>query len=313
MLFAAVSTASIHCVGDSPVEGDSSTNDGGATTDVAQDVDVADEVDSALADSADGNSTCDTTKPFGTPAPVGGLKGENVWLTNDEMFAYSTQYFADAGAGPEYLLVLYTRASLAAPFGSPAPLNVSDSTQGDGRTATLTADQKVIIFASYRASPGVRLQLFTASRSSSSAPFGTVTLLANVNTSGVNEAPSLSADGTELYFDSTTDVYRSQGTAPTFGGPSKVGLGTGDATHPVISPDGLSLYFATTRGGATVDIWMAARATKTDATFGAPVAVPNVNTTSAQELPNWISPDGCRLYLTSIQGSSATMMVASRP
>jgi hypothetical protein len=70
---------------------------------------------------------------------------------------------------------------------------------------------------------------------------------------------------------------------------------------PVVSADGLWIYFASSRGGAgaqgELDVWGAHRESL-DSPFAAPVAVPELNSPSSDR-PSWISNDGCRMYLTS--------------
>ena len=66
---------------------------------------------------------------------------------------------------------------------------------------------------------------------------------------------------------------------------------------PVVSSDGLTIYFESLRadgGGMNSNIWQAHR---TDVTqeFGAPQPVDGVNTADF-EYPEVISNDGCRLY-----------------
>jgi hypothetical protein len=88
---------------------------------------------------------------------------------------------------------------------------------------------------------------------------------------------------------------------------------------PVISPNGLTLFFATTYHVASAslndtDIWVATRASVTDK-FSNPRAVANVNTAQDEE-PSWITADGCRLYLQSTRSGGAggqDLYMASRP
>lgn len=308
---AIIAAATAGCVGDANTAAD-------AGSDAA---DASDVVDAAPSDGAgdvigDSGLACDKSKPFNAPVAVGGVKGESVWLSNDERTIYPTQFFADAGAGPSYLVAMQTRATTADAFGVSTILDINDKS-ANGFRATLTGDGLVIIFASYRTGPGASLQLFTANRSSPLANFSTPVSMANVNNGTWEQFPSLSADGLELYFDSQRDnaegdVFHALGSAQSaFNAPSKIDLGAGNARTPVISPDGLALYFFTTRASAMGDIWVAVRTTKSDG-FGAPNPVTEVNTSGASEVPNWVSPDGCRLYFTR-RDPSATVMVASRP
>src|SRR5713101_2252897 len=75
-------------------------------------------------------------------------------------------------------------------------------------------------------------------------------------------------------------------------------------THPAISKDGLSLYFASTRPGPDVngrvglgdyDLWVTHR-DSLDACWGPPMSLgPVVNTSSQEFAPN-LTPDGLWLY-----------------
>ncbi len=299
------------CVGDS-----NTTSDGGTDAALTSDVTVETGASDALPDAVEAAPACDTTKPFNAPVAVGGVKGESVWRSNDELTIYPTQFFADAGAGPEYLIAMQTRAAAADAFGASTILSINDQT-ANGERAALTSDGLVIIFASYRNGPSSSLQLYTANRSSALVSFSTPAPLANINPGNWDSAPSLSADGLELYFDTQRDstagdVFHALGSAQSsFNTPSKIDLGAGNAIAPVISPDGLSLFFATTRASAMNDIWVATRSNKSDG-FGAPNPVTELNTASGGEVPNWVSPDGCRLYFTR-RSPSATVMVAARP
>jgi len=79
------------------------------------------------------------------------------------------------------------------------------------------------------------------------------TLLATVNSSGLNYAPSISADGLELFFtrvDSTTSgaspaIYRATrtDTGSAFGEPQVVSAASGFVEAPSLSADGHLLYF----------------------------------------------------------------------
>jgi hypothetical protein len=84
-----------------------------------------------------------------------------------------------------------------------------------------------------------------------------------------------------------------------------------------VSPDQLTIYWASDRtdGGAKgdFDIWMATRPNST-ASFGGAKNVSELNTDGA-ELPNWVSPDGCRLYFgeTPARRDIRTVQFAERP
>jgi Tol biopolymer transport system component len=79
------------------------------------------------------------------------------------------------------------------------------------------------------------------------------------------------------------------------------------------TPDGLTVFFASTRGGAgTWDLYQATRASTADA-FGNPSLVANVNS-GANEVAPVLSADGLTLYFTSNRDNSQSdIYVATRP
>jgi len=84
--------------------------------------------------------------------------------------------------------------------------------------------------------------------------------------------------------------------------PDKVNSTSPDAndTHPALSKDGLSLYFASTRPGGfpgDYDLWVAQRPSL-DACWGAPLNVEAVNSPQQDSAPN-LTPDGHWLYFHS--------------
>jgi Tol biopolymer transport system component len=99
-----------------------------------------------------------------------------------------------------------------------------------------------------------------------------------------------------------------------FSSPAPVGgiASPSDEGDPVVTPDGLTIYFRSDRA-ATVggyNVYVATRADVGDA-FSDVQLVPNVNT-DADEGPSWISPDDCRLYLSSDVTGSNDIYVATR-
>jgi Tol biopolymer transport system component len=84
-------------------------------------------------------------------------------------------------------------------------------------------------------------------------------------------------------------------------------------SDPVLSADGLTLYWGSDRPGGMgdVDVWQAQRISAT-ATFGIPVPVASANT-GGFDAPSDVSEDGCRLYLTSTREGRTGIYVATRP
>jgi hypothetical protein len=89
-------------------------------------------------------------------------------------------------------------------------------------------------------------------------------------------------------------------------------------SHPHPSPDGLTLYWTSTRtttgAQGNTDIWTATRA-KTSDPFGAATDVTELNSTSNESL-SWISADGCQALLQSDRAptlGAQDIYLASRP
>lgn len=81
--------------------------------------------------------------------------------------------------------------------------------------------------------------------------------------------------------------------------------------NPVLSFDELGLYVsATTANDPIPHVLFASRATTSDA-FGPLTPVHELDSPEG-EYPSWLSPDGCRLYLTRVVGGQRDLYVASR-
>ncbi len=278
-----------------------------------------------FAERADGDadtagSGCDLAQPFGPPVAIAsldpdrGLEG-TLRLLPDELEGY---YWSDRGnVGNETRLFRVTRATLGAPF-TAVGLPALDSTSGGVSEfdPTPSSEDQVIVFR--RTGTGIGDALFVAT--AAGASYTGVRELTELHTGAGEIQPFLQVGGDELYFSSRRtgqgDIYRATRTGTTFAGLTQVAA-VSDATaedgDPVISADGLALYFRSDRpaDNAGFNIWMASRAAPGDV-FGAPVQVPAVSSAGA-EGPSWLSVDGCRLYLSSDRSGTNEPYVASRP
>lgn len=250
-----------------------------------------------------GEPACDPSKPFGSPREVPGINTPenelNLWSSEDEKTVYVTAIRSAVAA--RYDVYTASRASTTSAFGALVAMNdvnVSDSNTSD---PTLTADGLTIIFASQRpvTSDG-GLDLFTASRSSATTAFGAASALANVNGPTDEQNPFLVADGLELFWNVSVDggfemLHAVRGTGGSFGAPETAGLGN-PSSNPVLSRDGLTIFYAV-GSGADIEIWTAHRSARgapfIDATRVAELSSP------VRDVPQWLSPDGCRLYFMS--------------
>jgi hypothetical protein len=150
--------------------------------------------------------------------------------------------------------------------------------------------------------------LFIAGRSSAGEPFGTAVAIDELNSAAQDSTGVLLRGGLEIYFASGREPTPSSGlwrasraTADgAFEPPSPVEElnAGGDAHEHTLTPDGLTVYFTSTRpGSASSDIWFAERSGP-DAPFSKPQLVPELNTDSVERAPG-ISADGLEIFFAS--------------
>jgi len=140
----------------------------------------------------------------------------------------------------------------------------------------------------------------------------TVNLGALVNSGAEDRAPSISADGLELYFHSdrsggqgSVDIWVTtrETTEDDWSAPMNIGQGVNSSVfdrNPDISADGLTLYFVSNRpsGYGDTDFWVTTRTTK-NADWGTPVHLGStVNSSYAERQPT-ISADDLWLFFHS--------------
>src|SRR5688572_16241691 len=80
---------------------------------------------------------------------------------------------------------------------------------------------------------------------------------------------------------------------------------------PLVSADGLTLYFAAIREGAARDIYIATRSS-TAAAFGTPSKLLNVNDATGHETATYINASGTTLYMSSNKTGDWEMHRATR-
>jgi hypothetical protein len=127
----------------------------------------------------------------------------DVELSRDGLTAYVTSDRPGGAGGRD--LWRATRASLDAEFGKPVPVTELDS-RADEDSLTLSADGLEVIFASNRAGGAGGLDLWHARRSDPDGRFEAPTRLAELASPADDSRPSLSSDGTTLYFNYAANV-----------------------------------------------------------------------------------------------------------
>jgi hypothetical protein len=246
---------------------------------------------------------CDPSKPFGTPVEIKEIDTAanewSAWLSVDRL----TIYFARDQPCCNQLYSA-TRASVQDPFGTPTALTALNDQTAQTSNPTVTADGLTMYLHSENRTNSVGLwDIYTSTRPSTAAAWGTPALVAGVNTPDFDEDPYILPAGDTLYFDSnapgTYDIYMAtrngSGSFGTVMAVTSVNTTAGQSS-PVVTPDQLTLYFAR-YSGATPDIYVAHRSTIADG-FGTATPVTELNT-SGYDVPHWISDDGCTLLLAS--------------
>jgi Tol biopolymer transport system component len=263
------------------------------------------------------NPPCDPTRPFASPVLVQGVasatEDASMRLSPDEL----TAYFFSARSGTK-LLYSATRSSPTVPFERVSVLaNVNSA---DQYNPAITSDGLSLFFATYRAGGPGDNDIYQARRSATTADFTDIRLAANLNTATSEVQPYVTRDGTAIYFvrrlpagqtvmraiGSPTAGFTNPGAVPELDGPT-------NDTDPVVTADGLTLFWGSDRSGGMgdVDIWQASRATASEA-FRDLALVTSINS-PAFDAPSDVSPDGCRLYLTSMRDGKTSIYVATRP
>jgi hypothetical protein len=243
---------------------------------------------------------CSLSKPFGTPLGIPQIDDglTNVYaarLSNDELTIFYTADVplgGDAGVNPD--IYMATRATTSDAWSVPQPITAinSPSIESD---AFLLDDNLTLYFSSFRVSP---IQLFVATRSSTTTPFGAPTAVSsNGITDDVINVFFLPDGKTAFFVDSAANNLIDEATITLQGGiqnPKQLILD--NSWWPCVTADALTMLYDYQANG---EVRIAMRATTSDA-FGAPAPVtelsggPNTSTS-----PTWLSRDGCVVVLAS--------------
>jgi Tol biopolymer transport system component len=269
-------------------------------------------------DAHDAGPMCDPTRPFGPRKALSELTvGTDGWprLTWDERIV---TFHARASASIDVYIA--TRSNRTDPFDAPRPVTALNSPFSD-YDPDLSADGLTIAYAPVLGDGGLQ-HILTATRPTVDAAFGAPQRATVLDGTSDDIQPFLTLDGTEIWFssarlDGTYDrIYRAaRDSSGAFGPPvlvGELGTSTSDSDLPVLSADGLTIYFESDRSGGKGggDIWTATRPTKSSP-FGPPTNVTELNS-ALEEGPTWLSPDNCRLYLGGDPVNGYDMWVAER-
>jgi hypothetical protein len=184
-------------------------------------------------------------------------------------------YFASGRSGGSGSLDVWVsrRATTEDRWGTPVNLGSTVNTSSIEGCPCISFDGLELYFGSSRPGTLGDTDLWVSRRTTTEDAWGTpVNLGSTVNTSVIDESPSLSSDGLELYFNSDRTGWKiwvtKRHTRDDPWGPAEPLTETinssGTECHPSISANGLMLLFAAQRPGGpgSYDIWISKRADK---------------------------------------------------
>jgi Tol biopolymer transport system component len=259
---------------------------------------------------------CDLQKDFGVPVPIAELN-LSTFTEADGVFSSDlrTAYFRSGrtpNAGAEDLWFA-TRSDSSGTFGTPVQVQGVNGSGYEGKPV-LTEDELTIVF-------GRDNTTVLATRGSKTEPFGSADPVQNVNAGGADLPTWMNAVGTRLYMfsdrggsnDNDLFVASRASSAVAFGTPieiSELNSSSADA-DAALTADEKTIFFGSVRDGTT-DVFVAHRSSATG-TFGAPEKVDALSSTTSEDIPSWVSPDGCQIIFHSNRTGSFDLFLATRP
>jgi len=195
------------------------------------------------------------------------------------------------------------------PINAGAGVNSSSNDRGPAESS----DELTLYFVSERPGGQGPSSLWQSTRATTNDPFSSPTNIAPTNSVFADFSPAISADGLELFFVSyrpngnTGDIWRSTraSTNDPFAAPSILAnvnsANASDDDGPrSLSPDGLTLYMYSNRGGGvgSYDLYQATRPTVND-DFGAPVSLGGAVNSASEDIGPSVTADGLTMYFMS--------------
>lgn len=210
-------------------------------------------------------------------------------------------------------------------FGEPQHMGPVVNTASSDGMSCISADGLELFFVSNRPGGQGNFDIWVSTRPNKEAPWETPANLGTPVNSQYNEVyPSLSADGLTLYFSDYLNGFGASDRAGGKGGhdiwmstragrtapwttPVNIGEPINTPQHemsPMIAADGLTLFFASSRGaGTTYDLWMSTRTDVRDM-WSSPVSLEGNINTETDQYRCTLTPDGLVLFFDSGRSSN---------
>lgn len=257
---------------------------------------------------ADAQRECDPGKPFDAPTIVANIndadRDEFAFLADDLTIYLASQRVNGSGSMDLYVA---TRPTVASPFKNPTSI-VNMNSSATEQAPCLGLDE-LTMYYTFVSAIGPTGDIYATTRGGVVSAFFAGDAVAQVNSGDDEGDPFVTAGDAMLYFSSNRpgaghsyDIYsasrRSDGSFDLPQPASELNT-TVDEGHPVLTADGLTIYWASKRtdGGSQgeTDIWTASRSS-TSEPFGNIARVPELNS-AYRDAPDWISSDGCKIYI----------------
>jgi hypothetical protein len=304
----------LSCLGEDP-EGTTPATTNPRTDDAGAGADTSSSSgDGAVTDTQAG-PRCNPTSPFGAPTLVQALStsGEEywMWLSPDEKTAYVSRSPIAADDPDIYVSV---RPSREDPFPEAIKISTLDALNTDEAQSQFSLTSGETALYLHRQPGGGLPELQVAARASKTEAFAAPVSVFVGGAPATNLIqPFISRDGATLYFHNLTDhrIYAAtRATSVTsFATPiDALGPTSVDSNLcPVVTSDGLRLYFASFRaanvgGIGNSDVWTATRAGGD--IFGTVENAGTINS-EADDTPTAVTDDGCILYFVSKRAGGA--------
>ena len=220
-------------------------------------------------------SRASTSAPFSPPVSLVALN-TSTWDSDPEisddgltLYYVKTPFCCSPEAIPGLDIYVASRPDTSAPFGAGVPLSEINTPDIAEFHPSLSSDELTLYFASNRSPSLGSHDIWFATRADRSLPFDPPNPLTEVNSTGTDMDPTITADGLTLYLvrtvggDGNINVSTRPDTVSPFSSPTPV-TEVNSIDHdwnPSISADGNTLYFGSRFPAALMDyeVWVAYR------------------------------------------------------
>ncbi len=251
-------------------------------------------------------------RPWGMPAAVPGASSPS--LEEDDVTLSSSAnelFFAIEQDNGDKDLFSMSRAGAGSPWGTPSPLPFNtDETE---ETPRLSSDDLILYFGSTRPGGLGSGDIWRVRRSAVGQPWGPPELVPGVNTPDYEKwFMPCDAHGRYVMIQDRDTGGGNDVVEGTMGGPAMpVDVLSSDdgETGTFLTPDCLTIYFASTRGSSN-DIYRSQRAS-IDAAWSPPAVVEDFGVREDESDP-WEAPDGATFAFTSDEAGSNDIYLSTR-